>query len=32
MALLQLMQAVRPMRPEDPAFFDFALFGIGMGL
>lgn len=32
MALLQLMQAVRPFKPDDPALFDFALFGIGMGL
>lgn len=32
MALLQLMQSVRPFKPEDPALFDFALFGIGMGL
>lgn len=31
-ALDELMAGVRPFNPDDPAVFDFALFGIGMGL
>lgn len=31
-ALMELMQNIRPYCPEDPALFDYALFGIGMGL
>ena len=31
-ALVELMNNVRPFCPEDPALFDYALFGIGMGL
>ncbi len=31
-ALDELMAAVRPICPDDPALFDYALFGIGMGL
>ncbi|MDE6459221.1 MAG: DUF2400 domain-containing protein, partial [Paramuribaculum sp.] len=26
----QLTAILREMRPEDPVFYDFALFGIGM--
>lgn len=29
-AVMDLTDAVRPMRPDDPAFYDFALFGIGI--
>ena len=29
-AVMDLTDAVRPMRPGDPAFYDFALFGIGI--
>lgn len=29
-AVMELTDAVRPMRPSDPAFYDFALFGIGI--
>ena len=25
-----LTEALRPLRPSDPAFFDYALFGIGV--
>lgn len=31
-AVLELTDALRPLDPADPARFDFALFGIGMGL
>lgn len=31
-ALFQLMNTLRPLNPKDPALFDFALFGLGMGL
>ncbi len=31
-ALEELMGNLRPLNPEDPAIFDYALFGIGMGL
>lgn len=29
-SVMDLTDAVRPMRPDDPAFYDFALFGIGI--
>ena len=31
-AVLQLTEACRALRPDDPAVYDFALFGIGMKL
>lgn len=31
-ALRELMDKIRPYNPDDPALFDYALFGIGMGL
>lgn len=31
-ALEELMTTVRELNPQDPALFDYALFGIGMGL
>lgn len=29
-SVMELTDALRPMRPNDPAFYDFALFGIGI--
>lgn len=31
-ALEELMTNLRPLRPEDPAIYDYALFGIGIGI
>ena len=31
-ATIELTEALRRFRPDDPIIYDFALFGIGMGL
>ena len=30
--VIELTEALRTIRPDDPAIYDFALFGIGMQL